>query len=336
MTVRNTETVVITGASAGLGRAIAQEFARHGANVVLLARGRRGLEAAAAEVERLGGRALAIPCDVSDFAALDAAATRAEREFGSIDIWINNAMTTVFAPVSQLKPDELNRVTEVTDLGSAYGVMVALARMLPRDRGKIVQVGSALAYRAIPLQATYCGAKHATEGFFESLRSELIHDKSNVTTTMVQMPALNTPQFRWVRNKMGKKSQPVPPIYQPEVGARAVYYAAHGNRREIFVGRSTVWVILLNKFFAALGDRYLASQGYEGQQIDEPVEPNRRDNLFRPLDDKTDYGAHGEFDDRSTYESWQLEANMRRGVLAAAGLGVLGAAGATAALLARR
>jgi NAD(P)-dependent dehydrogenase (short-subunit alcohol dehydrogenase family) len=317
------EVVVITGASAGVGRATAREFARHGAHIGLLARGRDGLEAARREVKEMGGRALALPTDVADADRVEAAAADIEEKFGPIDIWINNAMTSVFSPVKEMRPEEFKRVTEVTYLGVVYGTLAALKRMLPRDRGVIVEVGSALAYRGIPLQAAYCGAKHAIQGFVESLRCELLHDKSNVRVTMVQMPALNTPQFRWVKSRLPHKAQPVPPIFQPEVAARAIYYAAHHDRRELYVGMPTVEAIVGNKIAPGLLDHYLARTGYESQQTDEPADPNRPNNLWEPL--PGDHGAHGVFDDRSSGHSLQLWANTHRGLLTLAGLGLAGA-----------
>jgi len=317
------EVVVITGASAGVGRATARAFARRGAYIGLLARGRDGLEAARREVEEMGGRALALPVDVADADRVEAAAAEVEERLGPIDIWINNAMTSVFSPVKEMKPEEFKRVTEVTYLGVVYGTLSALKRMLPRDRGVIVEVGSALAYRGIPLQAAYCGAKHAIQGFVDSLRCELLHDKSNVRLTMVQMPALNTPQFRWVKSRLPHKAQPVPPIYQPEVAAQAIYYAAHHDRREMYVGMPTVEAIVGNKIAPGMLDRYLARTGYESQQTDEPADPNRPNNLWEPV--PGDHGAHGVFDDRSSNHSWQLWADTHRGLLALAGLGLAGA-----------
>lgn len=299
------ETVVVTGASAGLGRATAREFGRHGARVGLLARGQEGLEAAKREIESLGGSALVIPTDVSDAAAVEAAAARVEEQFGPIDIWVNNAMASVFSPVKEMLPEEFKRVTDVTYLGVVYGTLAALKRMLLRDRGTIVQVGSALAYRSIPLQAAYCAAKHAIAGFTDSLRCELIHDKSNIHVTMVQMPALNTPQFGWVKSRLQHKAQPVPPIFQPEVGARAIYYAAHRHRRELYVGWPTLEAIVSNKIAPGLLDRYLGRNGYSSQQTSEPEDPHRPDNLWQPV--RGDHGAHGDFDSRAhprSYETW--------------------------------
>ncbi len=319
------EVVVITGASAGLGRAIAQEFARQGARIGLLARGEQGLLGAQHDVEHLGGRALAIPTDVSDPTQIEAAAEQIEKEFGPIDVWVNNAMVTVFAPFDQITPDEFKRVTEVTYLGYVYGTMTALHRMLPRDRGVIVQVGSALADRSIPLQSAYCGAKHAIEGFTDSIRSELIHKRSRVRITMVQMPAMNTPQFRLSRSKLPNKAQPVPPIFQPEVGARAVVHAAHHTPREMWIGAPTVKAIVGGFFIPGLLDRLLAKKAYSGQQIDEPRDPNRPDNLFEPV--PGDHGAHGPYDERSSSYSAQAWASRHPVAAAAAVMGtaILGA-----------
>ena len=318
------EVVVITGASAGLGRAIARRFAQDGAHIGLVARGRDGLEGAKRDVENLGGRAIIIEGDVADPETHEKAAQMVEDEFGEIDIWINNAMVSVFSPVREMKPEEYKRVTEVTYLGFVYGTLTALKRMQPRDRGVIVQVGSALAYRGIPLQSAYCASKHAIQGFMDSLRAELIHDKSNVRASMVQMPAMNTPQFSWVKSRLPNKPQPVPPIYQPEIGAEAIYFVAHNDRREMYVGYPTVEAIVGNKIVPSVGDWYLGSGGYESQQTDEPVSPDRRSNLFEPV--PGDHGAHGSFDDRSTEFSPQLWADKNRGKVALAGLGL--AAGA--------
>src|SRR5437867_4377682 len=251
------EVVVVTGASAGVGRATVRAFARQGASVGLVARGREGLEAAAKEIEAEGGRALILPLDVADAYAVEEAATRVEAELGPIDVWVNNAMTSVFAPFKEVAADEFRRVTEVTYLGVVHGTMAALRRMLPRDRGSIVQVGSALAYRGIPLQSAYCGAKHAIQGFTESLRCELLHDHSHVRVCMVQLPALNTPQFEWVLSRLPNKPQPVPPIYQPQVAAEAIVWAAHHGRPEIWVGGTTVATILANEIAPRLLDHYL-------------------------------------------------------------------------------
>lgn len=304
-TVAKPEIVVITGASAGVGRATVREFAKHGAWIGLISRGTDGLEGAQREVEAAGGRALVLPVDVSDAAQVEAAAERVEQELGPIDVWVNNAMASVFSPIKEMTAEEFKRVTEVTYLGYVYGSLAALKRMLPRDRGAIVHVGSALAYRSIPLQAAYCASKHAVLGFFASLRTELIHDKSNVHTTMVQMPALNTPQFGWVKSRLPHKAQPVPPIYQPEVAARAIYYAAHHpERREYYPAWSSVKAIFGNKLVPSYGDHYLAKNGYDAQQHDGPEDPNRPNNLWEPV--PGDHGAHGAFDDRASYSSSEL------------------------------
>jgi short-subunit dehydrogenase len=318
------ETVVITGASAGLGRAAAQEFGRHGARIGLLARGVDGLEAAKREIEELGGQALVIPTDVADATAVEHAAALVEKQFGPIDIWVNNAMASVFSPVKEMKPEEYKRVTEVTYLGVVYGTLAALKRMLPRNRGTIVQVGSALAYRSIPLQSAYCAAKHAIAGFTDSLRSELIHDKSKVRITMVQMPALNTPQFGWVKSRLANKAKPVPPIFQPEVGARAIYWAAHHERRELYVGWPTVEAIVANKFLPGTLDHYLARNGFRSQQTSEPEDPNRPDNLWEPV--RGDHGVHGIFDAVAHERSWELRANLDR-LWIGAGLATVAVAG---------
>ncbi len=317
---RNTEVVVVTGASAGVGRAIACEFARHGAWVGLLARGQDGLDGAARDVERLGGRALAIRADVSDDQQVEEAADHVERIFGPIDIWINNAMVSVLSPALEMTAEEYRRVTDVTYLGYVYGSLSALRRMVPRNRGVVVQIGSALAYRSIPLQSAYCAAKHAVQGFTESLRSELIHDGSRVRLTTVQLPAVNTPQFSWIRTRMPRHPQPVPPIYQPEVIARAVYWTAHHRRREFAVGYPTVQAILGDKFIPGLLDHYLAWVGYDSQQTEEPIPPNRPDNLYKPL--PGDFGARGKFSDRAHDYSIHYWINRYRGWLALAGLGL--------------
>ena len=317
------ETVVINGASAGLGRATAQEFGRHGANVALLARGVDGLEAAKREIESLGGKALVIPTDVADADAVERAAATVEEQLGPIDVWVNNAMASVFSPVKEMQPDEYKRVTDVTYLGVVYGTLAALKRMQARDRGMIVQVGSALAYRSIPLQSAYCAAKHAIAGFTDSLRCELIHDRSHVRVTMVQMPALNTPQFGWVKSRLLHKAKPVPPIFQPEVGAKAIYWAAHHRRRELFVGWPTVEAIEANKIAPGVLDRYLGRTGYSAQQTCEPEDPNRPDNLWNPV--PGEHGAHGSFDTSAHEKSWELRANLG-GIWLVAGL-ALAAAG---------
>lgn len=325
------EVVVVTGASAGLGRAIVQEFARHGAQIGLLARGRERLEETKREVESLGGKALVLPTDVADYEQVERAASAVEQEFGPIDIWVNDAMVGVLSPVKEMQPEEYRRVTEVTYLGQVHGVLAALKRMLPRDRGKIVLIGSALAYRGIPLQSAYCGSKHAVEGFADSLFAELLHDKSKVSVTTVQMPAMNTPQFSWTKTRMPRKPQPVPPIYQPEVAARAVYWAAHHKRRRMDVGMSTAIVITGNKFAQWLGDWYLAKTGYKSQQYDGEVSANRPDNLWKPA--PGNYGAHGDFDSRSKSRSFQVWVNTHRGLVGATALGVTAASAACVAVL---
>ncbi len=302
--------VVITGASAGVGRATARAFAKRGARIGLIARGKDGLEGARGDVENDGAEALAIPTDVARSEEVEAAAEEIERQFGPIDIWVNNAMTTVFSPFREITADEFKRATEVTYLGTVYGTMAAIKRMYPRNRGTIVQVGSALAYRSIPLQAPYCGAKHAIAGFTDSLRSELIHDRSEIHITMVQMPALNTPQFSWCKTKLPRHPQPVPPIFQPEVAAEAIVWAAHHRRREVFVGGPTVQAIEGNKVAPGMLDTYLAKTCYDGQQTDEPVSPNRPNNLFEPV--PGDHGAHGIFDDRAHTNSMQLWQTTHR------------------------
>lgn len=321
---RRPEVIVITGASAGVGRATAQAFARRGARIALLARGAAGLEGARRDVEALGGVGLAIPTDVCDPQQVERAAELAECELGEIDIWVNDAMVSVFSPVQQMTAEEYRQVTEVTYLGFVHGTLAALRRMLPRDRGTIVQVGSALAYRGIPLQSAYCAAKHAIQGFTESLRCELLHDRSHVRVTMVQMPALNTPQFNWVRSRLPRKPQPVPPIFQPDVAASAIVHAAHHYRRQWFVGASTVMAIQGNKLLPAIGDWYLARQGYGAQQHDGPISQDRRDNLYQPVDDTRDHGARGDFDRRA--KAWSIALCLdqhRRWIACAATAGAL-------------
>lgn len=315
--------VVVTGASAGLGRAIVRRFAEDGAHVGLIARGRERLEQTRAEVEAAGGRALVLPLDVADAGAVERAAERVEGELGPIDVWVNNAMLTVYSPIRSMPPEEFQRVTEVTYLGYVYGTLAALRRMQPRDRGVIIQVGSALAHRSIPLQSAYCAAKHAILGFTESLLSELIHDRSSVRVTMVQMPALNTPQFDWVKNRLDHRTQPVPPIYQPEVGAEAVVWAAeHDVGRELLVGWPTLKAVVGEKVVAAWLDRYLATRAWEGEQTDELDDPDRPNNLWGPV--AGDWAAHGRFDDRSRPSSTQLWLSMHRDLLAVAGAGLAG------------
>src|SRR5205823_3993127 len=307
-------TVAITGASAGVGRAAARKFATSGAQVALLARGRDGLEAARKEVEEFGGKALVVLVDVANADEVEAAAAQIEAELGEIDIWINNAMVSVFSPIKEMTPEEFRRVTEVTFLGCVYGTLVALKRMLPRNRGVTVQVGSALAYRSIPLQAAYCAAKHAIRGFTESLRCELIHDKSSVRVAMVQLPALNTPQFGWVKTRLPRKAQPVPPIFQPEVAAEAIYFAAHHPRREFYVGWSSAQAIIANKIAPGLLDHFLARTGYDSQQYDGAEDPNRAHNLWEPV--PGDHGPHGDFNARAKKSSAFLWLSEHRGWLA--------------------
>ena len=321
------EVVVITGSSGGVGRAIAHAFAKHGAHVGLVARGREGLEEAKREVEAYGGEALVVPTDVSDYDQVEAAAAAVEARFGEIDIWVNDAMATVFARFLDTEPDEFRRATEVTYLGAVYGTMVALRRMTARDRGMIVQVGSALAYRAIPLQAAYCGAKFGIRGFTDSIRTELLHDHSKVQITMVQLPGVNTTQFNWCRSKLPDHPMPVPPIYQPEIPAEAVYWAAHHRRRELWVGSSAVLAIVANKLAPGVADRYLARTAFTGQQVEDmPVAADRPNNLYEPVPKEA--ATHGIFDDQAKTRSPQLWATTHRGLLAAAASGI---AAATAA-----
>ena len=323
--------VVVTGASAGIGRAIAQACGRRGDSVGLLARGQRGLEAAVEVVESDGGRALSVPTDVAQFEAVDSAADQVEAAFGPIDLWKNVAFTSVFAPFSEIGPDEFKRVTEVSYLGFVYGTMAALRRMKSRDAGTIVQVGSALGARSIPLQSAYCGAKHAINGFTESVRCELLHDRSNVHITVAQMPAVNTPQFSWVLSRLPNRPQPVPPIYQPELAAAAVLYAAdHPERKQYWVGDSTAATLTAQKLAPALLDRYLGRTGYSSQQTDQKADPDRSHNLWEPVDgvDGTDHGAHGSFDGRSHGRSPEVWASQHRGpVLGSVVAAVIGIAG---------
>lgn len=314
------EVVVITGASAGVGRATARAFGKRGAHVGLIARGREGLEGARADVEKEGGKGLVLPADVAHYDEVESAAAAVEKEFGPIDIWVNNAMTTVFSPFKEIKADEYKRATEVTYLGAVYGTMAALKNMLPRKRGCIVQVGSALAYRSIPLQAPYCGAKHAIRGFTDSLRSELLHDKSGIHLTMVHMPALNTPQFNWCKTRLPRHPKPVPPIFQPEVAAEAIVWAAHHKRREVYVGRSTVEAIWGNKVAPGLLDHYLARTAYDAQQTAKPVSPDRPNNLFEPV--PGDPGAHGIFNREAADQSIQFWETSHRPWTALAGVGL--------------
>jgi NADP-dependent 3-hydroxy acid dehydrogenase YdfG len=321
------EIVVVTGASGGVGRAVAHAFGRRGAHVALLARGEPALEEVRDEVQAAGGRALVVPVDVADADAVEAAAERVERELGPIDVWVNDAMATVFARFTDITAAEYRRATEVTYLGAVHGTMAALKRMTARDRGTIVQVGSALSYRAIPLQSAYCGAKFAIRGFTDSIRTELRHDRSHVRITMVQLPGVNTTQFSWCRSKLPDHPQPVPPIYQPEIAAEAVYWAAHHRRRELWVGYSTVQAIVGTKLSALAGDIYLAKKGFQGQQVTGmPVPADRPDNLYGPLPAQA--ATHGIFDDRATPRSPQLWASTHRPLIGAAALAAAASIGA--------
>ena len=318
---------LVTGASAGVGRATARRLAEDGYDLALVARGRQGLDGARVEVERLGRRAIVIPADVADEAQVEEAAERAESTLGPIDIWVNNAATTVFSPLKEMDADEFRRVLEVTYLGAVWGTRAALKRMQPRDRGTIVFVGSALAYRGIPLQSAYCGAKHAVKGFFESVRSELIHDKSSVKLSIVELPALNTPQFEYARTRLSRQPQPVPPIYQPEVAADAIAWAARSGERELYVGASTWKTIWAERIAPGLADRYLARNGFQSQQANEPVNGDRADNLFAPVEG--DHGAHGRFEDGTRTRSpllWLGKHRRAIGALALAGAGAVVAA----------
>jgi NAD(P)-dependent dehydrogenase (short-subunit alcohol dehydrogenase family) len=325
---------VVTGGTAGIGRATVREFARQGYDVAILARGPDGLEAARREVEELGREALSIPTDVSEWKAVEEAADRIERELGPIDVWVNNAFAGIFSRFMDVTPEEYQRVTDVTYLGQVNGTRAALKRMLPRDHGKIVLVGSALAYRGIPLQSAYCGAKHAIQGFIDSLRCELLHDKSSVTITMVQMPGVNTPQFDWIRAKLPGQPRPVGKVYQPEVAARAIYAAAHSGRKEMLVGLPTVEAVWGNKVASPLLDDYLAATGFKSQQRPDPVSPERKDNLFEPV--AGDHGAHGSFDDEAVDSSSELWASEHQKQLGLAALGAAAIAGAGFMLAGRR
>jgi short-subunit dehydrogenase len=322
------EIVVITGASGGIGRATARKFAREGARVALIARGRRGLEAAAREVEQAGGEAMVLPVDVSEHDRVEAAASSVEDAFGPIDVWVNDAMVTLYGEFLDIEPDEYRRATEVSYMGMVWGTRAALKRMVPRDRGSLVQVCSAMSYRGIPLQSPYCGAKHACKGFTESIITELLHRKSKVQVSMVQLPGVNTTQFTWGRTKLPKQTMPVPPIYQPEVAADAIHYAAHRKRRQVYVGIPTVMNILGERVAPWLLDRYLAKTGYQSQMTEHDLDPSGHDNLFEPVDE--DRGAHGPFDEQAHGFSPQYELAKRRGLvltgLAAAALGAGAAA----------
>ncbi len=330
-TKRDERVVVITGGTAGIGRAAATRFAQEGCDVAVLARGEERLDETRKELEALGVRALAIPTDVADADAVEQAAVRVENELGPIDVWVNDAMTDVFAPAVEITPAEYRRVTEVCYLGFVHGALSALKRMRSRDRGHLIFVGSAVAYRGIPLQAAYSGAKHAIQGFFDSLRAELLHERSHVRLTMVQMPAVNTPQFNWCRSKLPEKAQPLPPIYQPEVAADAIYFASTANRREVWVGGSSVFGIIANKIAPGFADRYLARKGFKGQMTGEPKPASHQDNLYEPA--QGSFGAHGDFDGRASARSVQLWAAKNRGVVA---LATLTLAGTIGALLSKR
>ncbi|HEX4739572.1 MAG TPA: SDR family oxidoreductase [Allosphingosinicella sp.] len=328
------EIVVVTGASAGIGRATVREFARHGAHVGLIARGHDGLDAARREVEKMGGKAVVMPTDVADAAAVERAATEIEDKLGPIDIWVNNAFAGIFSPFLEVTAEEYERVTAVTYLGQVNGTRAALKRMMPRGHGKVVLVGSALAYRGIPLQSAYCGAKHAIQGFLDSVRCELLHARTDVSITMVQLPGVNTPQFDWIRAKLPGRPRPVGTVYQPEVAARGIYFAAHSRRKEVFVGAPTVEAIWGNKIASPLLDDYLARTGFKSQQDPEPVSPDRKDNLFEPV--PGDHGAHGRFDAEAVDDSAELWVSTHKKQIGLAALGAAAAAGAGLFFAARR
>jgi short-subunit dehydrogenase len=329
--VSNGDVVVITGASGGVGRAAARRFAADGARIGLIARGRRGLEGAAREVEQAGGEALVLPIDVAEADQVESAAAAVEDAFGPIDVWVNDAMVTIYAEFLDIEPEEYRRATDVTYHGMVWGTRAALKRMVPRNRGSIVQVGSALAFRGIPLQSPYCGAKAACKNFTESVRTELMHHKSKVRVSMVELPGVNTTQFTWGRTKLPKQTTPVPPIYQPEIPADAIHYAAYHRRRQIYVGIPTVMNILGERVSPLFLDWYLARTGFGSQMTDQPLDPNGHDNLFAPVDE--DRGAHGPFDDKAHSFSPQYElAKRRNGILVGVAAAVVGAGGA---LLAR-
>jgi len=326
----NNKVVVITGATGGVGRATAHAFAKQGAAIALLARGKQQLEATRNEVEALGGSALCIPVDVADPDAVEAAAEEVENTLGPIDVWINNAMASVFAPVVKISPAEYRRVTEVTYLGQVYGTMAALKRMRPRNSGSIVLVGSALAYRGIPLQSAYCGAKHGIEGFYDSLRCELLHENSKINTCMVQLPAMDTTQFGWVLSRLPNKPRPMGKIYEPEVAARAILFAAAHNRRSVWVGRTTYQAIIGNKLSPTYADHVLARTAFKGQQTDQPDDPNRPNNVWQPIEE--DRGTHGGFTKKAAHNSVTLWMQMHRNTLLLAAAGVAAATGFWAAM----
>ena len=315
--------VVITGASAGVGRSCARTFAENGYDVGLIARGKDGLEGAKQEVESYGRKAHYVIVDVADSEAVFKAADEIENTLGEISVWVNNAMNSVFSPVKDMLPDEYKRVTEVTYLGQVYGTLAALKKMQPRNRGSIVLVGSALAYRGIPLQSAYCAAKHATQGFFDSLRTELMHDNSKVRISMVQLPAMNTTQFGFVKSKLPNRPKPMGTIFQPEVAADAILFAAEHDRREILVGYPTLKAVIGNKIAPWYADMVLAETGYDGQQTDEPADPNRKNNLWEPI--PGDHGAHGNFENDAKLFSPQLWASKNRKYILGASLAALGA-----------
>jgi len=311
--------VVITGASAGVGRATARAFARRGARLALIARGERGLAGAAHDAADCGATALTIAADVSDHAAVEAAAERIERELGPIDVWVNNAMVSEYAAIGQMTPEEFKHIVDVTLLGQVYGTMSALARMRPRDRGAIVHVGSALAHRSIPLQSAYCAAKHGLYGFVESVRTELIHGRSNVRVSIVSLPGVNTPQFDWTRNKTGREVRPVGPIYQPEVAAEAIVFASEHDRKEVLVGWPTVESVVAERLDSSLLDRYIADTAWDGA-LAGPEAPDHEDNFWAPVD--RDHGAHGRFDAEARSHSWQLWTNLHRRLVASLAIAV--------------
>jgi short-subunit dehydrogenase len=326
MKVNEKTVAVITGASGGVGRATARLLGSRGARLLLMARGKDGLDAACQEVEELGGKAVAFPADVSQFEQVDAAADAAQRHFGPIDLWINNAMVSMYSPFMKMTPEEFKHIVEVTFLGQVHGTHCALQRMLQRDRGTIIQVGSALAFRSIPLQSAYCASKHAIKGFTESIRSELIYQKSKVQLSMVNMPALNTTQFRWTRNRMSRKARPTGTIFQPEVAAQAILYAVEHPCRELMVGYTTVEATLGEKVIPGLLDHYLAKAAWDGALLPEKVDPDQPDNFWEPW--QGDHGAHGQFDDQAHGWSVELWAREHLGELAVGGLALAVAVGA--------